>query len=111
MRYYNPPPPVDLPKFMYRAYPEQIFESLVTWADAEYRKALQEATRKGRAGVIRVLAGEWSGMRVLSELEGFRWLCANLDEASWRRLSRKTRKFLTGAFEWYELTRTTTVNP
>ena len=73
MRYYNSlPSVVDLPKFMYKAYPEQIFESLVAWADQEYKTALLNATQKGRAGVIRTLAGEWSGMRVLSQLEGFR---------------------------------------
>lgn len=106
MRYYNAPPPIDLPTFMYKGfYGLRLFESLVAWADNEYLNALQNVTRKGRIDKARILADEWSGMRVLSQMDNFRWVCAQLDEDTWKRLSRKTRRFIRKAYELYELLR------
>ena len=110
MNYYINPPtyytdqPIVTRKFF--------FKSLVRWADMEYQTALDTAIEKSRWGTVKAMANEWSGMRVLSQMEGFHFLCAQLaaDTYTWAHLDRKTRVFICKALEWYEGMRETTVN-
>lgn len=112
MRYFNPPPATDLPAFMYKGhYGVSFYESLVEWADKEYLTAIDIAVKKDKLTQARILYNEWSGMRVLSELDHFRWLIAKIDEDTWNRMSRRTRRFIRKAYELYELLRPTRVNP
>lgn len=110
MKYYTSPPSLRTytPFFKYRAI--QKAKAMVEWADNEYRTALNTAIVKERWGTVKVLADEWSGMRVLSQLEDFRWFCANLDENLWNQLDRKTRKFIEKAYTLYEGLREVRVN-
>lgn len=110
MKYYTQPPTVRTytPFFKYRAI--QNAQKMVEWADLEYRTALNTAIEKQRWNTVKVLADEWSGMRVLSQLEDFRWFCANLDMELWNQLDRKTRKFIEKAYRLYEGLRDTRVN-
>lgn len=112
MNYYSNPPHLRTysPFFKYRAVQKAI--EMVEWADIEYKTALDTAIERQRWGTVKVLAGEWSGMRVLSQLEDFHWFCAMMaqDSDTWNKLDRKTRKFICKAMEWYEGMRDTTVN-
>lgn len=106
MNYFIAPPPVTkLPKFLYKYYPQQIFGSLMKWADNEYNRALDYAIKHNDYRMAKALYQEWSGMRILSEMDGFRYICAQLDEDSHRKLDRKTRKFIRKSYEMYELLR------
>ena len=106
MRYYLEPPQVtSLPPFMYKSHSVFIFTSLIKWADAEYKKALDCAVNCQDWKTVRILSKDWSGMRILSQMDGFRWICAQLDEKSWNKLDYKTRKFIRRAYELYELLR------
>lgn len=107
MNYYITPPTYykDQPVFTRRFY----FKALVRWADQEYNAALIHA-RDYRLN--RILSSEWSGMRLLSQMEGFHFLCAQLavDTYTWEHLDHNTRKFICKALEWYEGMRETKVN-
>lgn len=112
MNYYCTPPQLRTysPFFKYRAVDKA--KAMVSWADREYQTALNVAIDKQRWGTVKILAGEWSGMRVLSQLDDFHWFCAQLRLHSdvWNLLDRKTRKFIVKALEWYEGMRETKVN-
>lgn len=108
MNYFqNPHPVARLPKFIYKHYAPQVFGLLMRWTDNEYNRAIDYANRHGNLNQARMLYKEWSGMRILSQMEGFRYICAQLDERSWNQLDRKTRKFIRKSFELYELLRKT----
>lgn len=112
MNYYHQPPTIRTytPFFKYRAIEKA--KALMDWADHEYQTALNIAIDKERWGTVKVLADEWSGMRVLSQLEDFRWFCALLaqHEDLWKKLDRKTRKFIEKAYTLYEGLRDVRVN-
>jgi hypothetical protein len=112
MNYYNPPPTLRTYSTFFKASAVRKATEMVEWADREYEHALNTSIDNQRWGVVKVLAGEWSGMRVLSELQDFHWFCAMLaqDEVAWNKLDRKTRKFICKAMEWYEGMRKTKVN-
>lgn len=99
MNYYISPPIYykDQPIFTRKYF----FKSLVRWADHEYVAAL---TRARDFRLNRILSSEWSGMRVLSQMEGFHFLCAQLaaDIYTWEHLDKNTRKFICKALELYE---------
>lgn len=110
MKYYTEPPTYhkDQPVHTRRFF----FKSLVQWADLEYTTAWNTATKKGKYELSRILSREWSGMRILSQMEGFHFLCAQLaaDTYTWGKLDYKTRKFICKALEWYEGMREVRVN-
>lgn len=112
MNFYHTPPQLKTYTLFFQSSAVRKAQAMVEWADREYQTALETAIEKNRWGTVKVLAGEWSGMRVLSQLEDFRWFCAMLaqDETLWNKLDRKTRKFITKAYEWYEGMREVRVN-
>lgn len=110
--YYHTPPQLKTYTLFFRATAVRKAKEMVEWSDREYQTALETAIEKNRWGTVKVLAGEWSGMRVLSQLPDFHWFCAMLaqDEVLWNKLDRKTRKFICKAMEWYEGLREVRVN-
>lgn len=110
--YYHTPPQLKTYSLFFQSSAVRKAQAMVEWADREYQTALETAIEKNRWGTVKVLAGEWSGMRVLSQLQDFHWFCAMLaqDEVSWSKLDYKTRKFICKALEWYEGMRETRVN-
>ncbi len=112
MNYYCVPPQLKTYSPFFKSSAVRKAKEMVAWADKEYQYALNLAIDGQRWGVVKVLAGEWSGMRVLSQLQDFHWFCAQLalDIDTWNKLDRKTRKFITKSMEWYEGMRETKVN-
>ena len=110
--YYITPPQIRTYSIFFKYRAIENAKKMVEWSDMEYQHALNVAIDKQRWGTVKVLAGEWSGMRVLSQLEDFHWFCAMIaqDIDLWNKLDRKTRKFITKALEWYEGVRETKVN-
>ena len=103
--YYVSPPKPNYLTYLTPKMASRFYLKLAEWADLEYATALRGAISRGKMGTIRCLSDEWSGMRVLSQLEGFRMMCAKIDEETWNLLDRKTRKFITKSYEIYELLR------
>ncbi len=105
--YYITPPKLKTYSPFFRATAVRKATMIVEWADAEYKKALLEASKHGRYRVHHILTNEWSGMRVLSLVEDFRWFCAMMYQNPdiWNQLDRKTRKFITKSYELHELLR------
>lgn len=112
MKYHFNPPTLRTYSTFFRATAVRKAKEMVAWSDFEYQHALETSIDNQRWGVVKVLAGEWSGMRVLSQLQDFHWFCAMLaqDAELWNKLDRKTRKFICKAMEWYEGMREVRVN-
>lgn len=101
--YYIEPPRLNpFYSFLWKYKLAEHMEKLVEWADKEYSYALKMASKYGRFRTHKVLTDEWSGFRVLSQMDGFRKLCANLDDEQWNKLKPRTRKFIRKAYEMYE---------
>ena len=112
MNYYITPPSFQSPysKFLFKNgvrkhLTVKNWKDLVEWADREYSQAFKISVDNRDYRTAKILSREWSGMRILSGFDNFRWFCANLDEEIWNQLDRKTRKFITKAYELYELLR------
>lgn len=104
-QYITPPPPfARLPKFIYKWYPQKVLGDLMRWADNEYNARIKWANEHDLA-LAQILYKEWSGMRILAMMEGFRWICAQLDEDTHRKIDRRTYKFIRKSYEMYELLR------
>ena len=106
--YYTAPPRVNpFYPFLWKHKLAQHMEALVVWADQEYLYAVKQSVKYGHPRTIKILADEWSGFRVLSQMDGFRKLCAALhaDPDQWNMLKPRTRKFIRKAYEIYELLR------
>ena len=105
--YYISPPKLKTYSPFFKATAIRKAKQAVKWADQEYLRALKLASDSKRWRVHQILTSEWSGMRLLSQLEDFRWFCAMFaqDEELWNQLDRETRKFITKAYNMYELLR------
>lgn len=104
MNYYVTPPQLRTYSLFFATTAVRKAQAMIEWADREYKAALDSAIERQRWGTVKILADEWSGMRVLSQLKDFHWFCARLseDDVLWNKLDRKTRKFICKALEWYE---------
>jgi len=104
--YYQPPTTPDkLPPFMRSRYydvPSSV-KKFIYWANAEYNKLVREATRHSiSVRAIRYLHEEYSAIRVLAEMEGFRDLIGLITEENWNQLTPKERRFINNAYLLYQ---------
>lgn len=105
-RYYYQPPttPDKLPPFMRSKYYDvsSSIKRLIQWSKMEYNKMVVEATRHRLSiRAVRYLHEEYSAMRVLAEMEGFRDLLALVNEENYNQLDGRDRVFLRRAYEMY----------
>jgi hypothetical protein len=52
---------------------------------------------------LKYLNEEYSPVRLLAEIHGFRRMCANIDQNTWNKLTGRQRVFIRRAFELREL--------
>lgn len=91
-------PPPSVPDFMYKGY-SQPFRNLIIWAKEEYQARLDYCAKRGYFRQHQVYTKNYSPMRVLAEMSGFRRFCSLMTDKAWSGLSRAERKFIVGAFE------------
>ena len=98
-------PPPDLPMFLHKNRPEYTLPQLITWANKEHRSRLRYCAKNGYYREWKRLNDDYSPIRVLAEMGGFRKICSylinNLD--GWNRLSRQERKFIESAYRLRDL--------
>lgn len=104
-KYYTPPP--DLPAFIYKRYPVSSVSQLIAWSKKEYNDALRLFAKRGEFATVRLLTTNYSPMRLLAEMEGFKAIVAILvrDSRVWNSLSGRDRVFIRRAYELYEMLR------
>lgn len=94
--------PESVPDFL--AWRHTNIERLIRWAKEEHQRWLMFCAEKGYYRYLKVLNEEYSPIRFLAELHGFRKICAGLQshEREWNKLSREDRKFIVSAYNLRE---------
>lgn len=85
--------PPDVPRFFYGSY-ESSWRDLIYWAKREHIARLRYLAERGYVKEFRQFQREWSPIRILAELPGFRRFCALLTDRVWKRLLREEREFI-----------------
>lgn len=99
-QYITPPPSV--PMFLYKSRPEYVLPDLIEWAIKEYNDGLEFAARRGYWKELAYVSKEYSPMRILAEMSGFRKICAYVQQGSedgWNSLSKPQREFILRSYE------------
>lgn len=79
-------------------------QDLIAWAKKEYYDGLRLYAKRREFATVRLLATNYSPMRILAEMQGFRHIVALLvkDAAIYNSLSGRDRVFIRRAYEMYE---------
>lgn len=90
--------PPDVPEFLYkRNY--QAWKQLIDWAKAEFQARLIYLSENGYWKELRNLNQNYSPMRILAEMSGYRKLCSLLSGELWNELTGRERVFIRRSFE------------
>lgn len=76
---------------------------LMQWAKEEHSRWLQMSIRRGYFETVKYLNEEYSPVRLLAEIQGFRRICARITQRDWDNLTGRERVFIRRAFELREL--------
>lgn len=104
-RYVIPPP--DIPKFFY-GFKVSAWRDLIYWAKREHIARLRYLAEHGYIREFRVFQREWSPIRILAELPGFRRYCGVLQEKGewiWKNLFREEQDFIISCLKLRDLLR------
>lgn len=93
--------PPSVPDFLCHRHTN--LERLIAWAKAEHQRWVIFCADRGYYRYLKVLNEEYSPVRFLAELHGFRKICAMINEREWNKLSRSDRRFIASAFELREI--------
>lgn len=107
VQYYIQPP--DIPEFLYKTS-HKAWQDLMVWAYKEYRRRLTYLSRGGNYLELTRQSNEFSPIRILAELSGFRRYCAemrdhwaNTGSCAWNKMDKKEQHFIVAAYEMREL--------
>ena len=95
--------PPDLPQFMFGTH-AGAWRELIAWTREEYKARLEYCTRRSYFREHAYLTRNYSPLRILAEMSGFRRFCAYLGKSwgTWNDLSRAERKTILKAMELRE---------
>lgn len=96
-RYFTSPP-TNIPEFFFRRY-AWMWRKLIAWSTKEYNDALILFSRRGAMKTVKYLNEEYSAMRILAEMPGFRRLVAILTQDVWDDFTVRERSFIRRAYE------------
>lgn len=96
-------PPPSLPTFMYKHYALSSLQSLIEWAKSEHQARLVYCAENGYWREFKRLNEDYSPIRVLAEVKGFRKICAALTQDGYNQLSGRERVFIRRAYEMREI--------
>lgn len=102
-QYITPPP--DLPMFVHKHYPEKTLPQLIVWAQREFQDRLIHCAERGYFRTLKYLNEEYSPIRILAEMSGFRKICSYLinNEKGWNKMTVRERRFIRSAYELRDL--------
>ena len=104
MRQYVVNPP-NIPMFIHKNYPQQTLPKLIQWAEKEFDARLKYCAENGYWYELKRLNEEYSPMRILAEMSGFRKICAYLqnNQRGWNELTGRQRVFVRRSYELRDL--------
>lgn len=100
MMYVIPPP--DLPRFFY-SFKVSAWRDLIYWAKREHIARMRYLAENGYVREFRVFQREWSPIRILAELPGFRRFCAVMKAFVWWKLFREEQEFIISCLKLRDL--------
>ncbi len=95
VHYISPPPSV--PPFLSGRVSH--LRNLIRWSKDEHQRWIIRCTENGYYRYLKVLNEEYSPIRFLAEMPGFRNVCAQITQNDWNTLSGRERKYIRAAFE------------
>lgn len=95
-------PPPDIPEFLYR-YNLTAWRNLIVWANKEYRARLRYCAKNGYKKQWMILMQEYSAMRILAEMSGYRKFISIMVKGTWRQFEKNEKAFFLGAYELRDL--------
>jgi len=95
-QYYIKPPSV--PDFVYKVSIQAWYE-LMVWSYKEYQERLRRNSLNGNYRELTKQSREYSPVRILAEMGGFRRLCSIMTSEMWVRLKREEQDYLIRCYE------------
>jgi hypothetical protein len=95
----NPP---DVPMYLYKTKP-QALRDLISWAKQEWIDRVNYCAEHGYMLQHARLTKDYTPIRILAEITGYRRICSLITQESWSKLSGRERVFLRRAFELRDL--------
>lgn len=96
VEYFIKPP--SIPEFLFKRNRQAWYE-LMGWAYREYKYRLDHNAKKGYPREFVVQHREYSPIRILAEMRGFRKLCSIMTSELWDSFSRREQDFLIRCFD------------
>lgn len=97
--YITPPP--NVPFFLFNR--AVVLKNMIEWAKKEHAARIQFCADRGYYRELKRLNEDYSPMRVLAEVNGFRRICAKITESVWNELTGRERVFIRRSFEIRQL--------
>lgn len=97
-------PPPDIPSFLYKSN-TQALRNLIAWAKREWIERVNYCADNGYMKQHARLTSDYSPMRILAEMSGYRRICSEISSRSWNGLSGRDRVFIRRAYELERLLR------
>lgn len=94
--------PPSVPEFLYGHY-ESVWDELIEWAEKEYTARRHYLGKHGYYKEYVIHNEEWSPIRILAEMSGFRRLCAKLTSELWKRFNKIKKGFIINAYDMRDL--------
>ncbi len=97
--------PPNIPLYLYKHRPDYTLPRLIEWAKQELEDRINYCAKRGYLKEYLILTKEYSAMRVLAEMSGFRRICANAvqNEDGWNRMTGRERVFIRRSYELRDL--------
>lgn len=95
-------PPPDIPLFVYKRSASALVE-LIKWANKEWIDRVKYCAHHGYLKEHTRLTKDYSPIRILAEIPGYRKICANVSQSSWDGLNSRQRSFIRRALELRDL--------
>jgi len=99
-QYVNEPP--SIPLFLYKTKTQSL-RDLISWAKKEWVDRLNYCAEHGYMLQHKRLTSDYSPMRILAEMTGYRRICSIVTQECWSGLTGRERVFIRRAFELRDL--------
>ena len=91
-------PPPQIPMFMFKHY-GRAWRQLIQWSKDEFQARLVYLSEHGYWKELKKMNEEYSPIRILAELHGYRRMCANMTQKVYDDISGRERVFIRRAYE------------
>lgn len=99
VEYFISPP--SIPEFLFKTSKGAWYE-IMSWSYREYKYRIEHNMVHGHPRELVVQDREYSPIRILAEMAGFRRLCAIMTSELWDSFSRREQDYLIACFDMRE---------